>query len=288
MTKHKNLPIFSLKNSRKVLLILFIFVCNFFTFCSTEKSHFTKKEEKILDAFSFEEKKALEEFFYELLIEEKGIFVLFGSKPMVLTHVSSYKVHDPSASLLTTIDTSVWEKVKERCEVENYVMIKKPTQDPKIHDLIFANRTNIILTLQENHQTFKDILGHDFSPMKEAFDLENFDSPFWNQVFNNHVLTGIILGYGQANAFFFDRWSSGSESTDHKIAGYETAPFDFPKDDEILEKEFSFENIPLPAFRALSTDTTVEKYIQERKRIRQAYQKRDPLIVTLKKLMEES
>lgn len=276
-----------MKNSRRVLLAFLIFVCSFFVACSTNFNH---QREKILDSFSAEEKIMLEEFFYELLVEEKGVFVLFGSKPMILTQVSSYEFDDPSSTLLTTINDFAWDKVKEKFRVENYLMVRKPTSDSKIYDLIFANRTNVILALQENHQVFKDIIGHDFSPLEKAFELENPDSSFWNQVFKSHVLTGIILGYGQANSFFFDWWTSGFENDNHKIASYcKIAPFEISKEDEILEgKSVSFENFPLPSFRSLSTDTTLEKYARERARIKKAYIGKDPLAVTLKKLADQN
>lgn len=71
-------------------------------------------------------------------------------------------------------------------------------------DGLFINIPNVVYILKKHYSDFVDLTGMTFDPGTILDSIEDAESPFWGQVFKNHYLLGLILGYGQKNAFLFD------------------------------------------------------------------------------------
>lgn len=250
--------------------------------------------------FSKEESQKLKRFFDLLLLREYGVYVLFGSKPLVTAWVSLASDEESQAYYdnLTeeqkkmvfpaeNINWADWEAVKDRIPLNNYVLFKRKTPDPLVDEIVFANRQNIIVELTTDYRLFKNIVGYDFSPEKVVFELEDPSSKFWNTIFSYKLSYGLICGYGKINSYFFQWWIAGRNARNPQIANFwENTPFGPKESKKFIEfqENPSYENVLIPPFRSVENDQVARRYERERKKIIALYKNKNPLAVTLKKL----
>lgn len=252
------------------------------------------------------EKQNLEKFFEQILLKDHGIYVLFGSKPMISTWVSN-KTHEEEINdfkkwpeemkqkalfMERNFKYDWWDDVKDKVTVKNYLIIKRKTIDPKIDDVFFINIKNIIKILSKHYLLFKEIVGVDFDPKNIIFEIKNEKSSFWNHVLENQILQGIIYGYGKKNAVFFDSWTKKLKSKRER----EDLTIDQPEfttdqeNSQIYRTQsnlLNYNSFPLPFFRYVPKSRVIEKYKNERQKILKIYKNKNSLEITLKKLCQK-
>lgn len=223
--------------------IPFINLCNFFvvvtvfffTSCSRQKNPILSA------ALDTEEKADMEYFLQSLLFENRGAFVLFGSKPLCCmplhntestTADAAFKqwfnaLPDQEKAKIEAIKSrakpipelernpySGWlalQKVGKNFKMKNYLFRIVPYREgfDGGYDLMFINIQQTATVLANHYEIFKQAAGGiDFHPLQAVFELQNPDSTFWKNVFSmkNHLAKGLLFGFGLNNSLFGD-WS---------------------------------------------------------------------------------
>lgn len=289
------------KTSFFLKFVLYFFVLVLVLFSAGCEKQQTKKE--LHNDVSSIEKKWMEKFFRDMMLEESAIYTLWGSKPItviVLHYFSEEEINawvsqmteEEKKELIISPETydlpenwKKWEKIQSRFPMPKYLLFKRVRPDDKrFEDVYFINILQTALILNEHYDLFKKYIGRDFDPLQEVFNIENKDSFYWK---NDMLLHGILFGFGMKNSFCFE-WKYR-----------ENAEYN-PKVEDFLDSlEFSFEDdarnflVPtinhfrLPPFASFSPkgkDEVIEKYKKERDEIKAAYKGKDFLELTLEKL----
>ncbi|EKE03233.1 MAG: hypothetical protein ACD_20C00229G0002 [uncultured bacterium] len=258
-----------------------------------------KKTSFKLDQLSYKEKQGLNNFLEHLLLREGGVYVLFGSKPVVFSNLCTsslekYKKHYESIpenikrnanrkKIKLNFYIQDWEKVEKYFKVkEKYLLYFKKYEEIGIADVYLINKANLILVLTEYYSVFKERTKIDFNPITIVDEFNNDSSNFWNLVQNDMLLQGLTFGYGIVNSSLFDQWLKLNETEARNFVnlGFKAT------DKHLVDKNIkvNYQNFPLPVFKSLPNDSTLEKYKYERKKIKALYRGRNSLKVTLKEL----
>jgi len=244
-----------------------------------------------------EEKKELEHFFNYVFFENWGIFVLFGSKPMVEVSLIDFDsmdfegketkvnkairvLHNPYKGFL------VWEKFKDYFKIDKYIV--GTLNNPVFGEtFLVVDIKKLALVIADHYEVFKKAVGFDFDPLEMVFDIQNPDSTFWNTVFelDNHVTKGLIFGYGKKNSYFF-QWKN--QNNEQKINNYLKNVSLYPSttcDAQRLTKG-NISNFSIPFFYYVEGDQTVKIYETEKKEIEKTFRKKDIVEVILQRLTD--
>ena len=200
-----------------------IFLAIVFVFSSCSKS----PEKKASFDLTKEERAWMEDFFRGIMIEERGVYTLWGTKPVTEIIIDYYTDEDKQALLKQMskeqLENGVlckdyclgenwekWEKMRERFSINRYLLFKKPHSDRKLAYLYFVDILKLSATLQEHYDLFSRETGLDFDPLQVVLNIEQ-GSEFWDLVWdksvNNAALLGVLFGYGIKNAFCFQwKW----------------------------------------------------------------------------------
>ena len=272
-------------------LVLTVFsFSTFILFSSFEKVKSNPTSYKL----TADEKSWMEPFFRGVMLQNQAIYTLWGSKPMTMISIED---GDPSdTNQLSKKDKKnriafedyhllknweKWEKVKSQFALNRYAFFKRT--DSEQATIYFVDLTKVALVLQENYNTFKRELGIDFDPLNESLSIEQ-GSEFWDKTFDNPALLGLLLGYGVKNSFCFQWKYCNLAETHEKLA--ESLVFRFS--DKPQGGKATFDKLSLPIFASFSEseDEVIEKYKREREIIREVYEDKDFLALTLQKLTQ--
>lgn len=202
-----------------------------------------------------------------------------------------------------------WEKIQHRFPIKKkYLLIKKlrpsyhisqrsSENSETIYDIYLVNVHNTALVIQENYDLFKKMVGFDFDPLEIVFELENEKSDFWD-VHNGKdpwrycIQWGLLYGFDKNNSYSY-MWKGRHFKLDcsekelnwsNSVETWSSCP-DRPCVSD--RKAFSISNFPLPAFKTFfETDPVIEKYKNERKKIKQLYKRKDFVTFTLEQLTD--
>jgi hypothetical protein len=170
------------------------------------------------------------------------------------------------------------QKKCEKCglEFQTKNFFFKEEKSPELFGILFINKKNVLRCVRENMEIFKEILGNDITPEKVLQALMN-DEDLSELLKDNHILCGILFGFGKENATHF-----------HQKFGLDLAlpdPIPFHHEDPEVHP------LPLPYFMTFypnaGTDRLRKQYIQDRKRILEIYSKGNFLEITLMQLLSE-
>lgn len=270
------------------MLYFFLIIVNiFFTGCLSSNNSNQKKI-----SLSKEDKHWIEQFFKDFFLESHAIYTVFGTKPLSFKEIiyateEEWK-QNASANIKNLTDKQkelLYKDIKQFCNEYNFHLnwekwisyIKKypnspflfsirPTEVKQISLGYILNIQEMVWTLIKHYDVFKKELGYDFDPIKVTMEFTNTDSSFWDKVLSNHLLQGIVHGYGLKNATFFEFYIK--ESNDNKIP---KALFASPSFHPTVHKKPSIKNLPLPRFKSFglpfNDDPILEMYKCERKKI---------------------
>ena len=274
------------------LLLILLTIIFFFAGCDKAPNDIPSQ------ALSTEERVWMEKFFKDVMLDESAIYTLFGSKPMTaitLSYRSDEEVNaffdqmseEEKATAVVVNDYDLpqnwekWGKIRSRFPMTRYLFFKKADpEDSKFATLYFVDILRVALILQEYHDIFKSETGIDFHPLQVVFEMEK-GSPFWDQVFDNSVLVGLLYGFGLKNSYSFT-WKYGE--LPETCTGFCQALLS-RSSDEPTYGNATISHFRLPIFASFSEqDEVIEKYEKERGEIKQRYRGKDFLSLTLLKL----
>jgi hypothetical protein len=232
------------------------------------------------------------------MLQNRAIYTLCGSKPM--THISLHyhtdeeiqayydqMTEEEKRTAIYVEDYQLaqnwqkWEQIRSRFPINRYVIYKKTgISDSKFADVYFVDPLKVAHVISENYNVFKEFVGFDFDPFREASQIEK-GSVFWDKVEENPATIGILFGYGIKNSlsFFWKHWGKPENAEEFQdcITPYVS--------DSLTDGKSSLENLILPSFMSFfEEDEVIEKYKKEREAIRNEYRGKDFLDYTLQKL----
>lgn len=282
-----------------LLLILSIALLSSLTFCTSSKKA-TDNAYKLTP----KEKKALKEFFRDLLFDHSGAFVLYGTKPLSLSLIEESSTDEEKARLKEYYESlseeeknslsfrtkrydfasnyQEWKKIRERFLIRQY-LFGEFHLDSRTKLLLFVNIEMALRTLLKYYENFRRVLGSDFNPFEAVFEIENEDSKFWNTVLREHSLLGTLLGYGEDNAWFFE-WKMKYGEIEGPIGNFiRSLPSRFDEDRDI--KYPNPQNFPLPIYRSFGLHPNdkrlFEQYKKEQRQIKALYDGHDEVDVAI-------
>ncbi len=276
--------------SRGILYCLLFFLHFFLQGC------FFFSPQRSNDFISQEDKTWMEPFFHEFFLGGSTIYTLFGTKPIAGKIVTEATKKDFEESvhyylerekiegkerkkILREMSSSFQEDTllkswnKWICFIKKYpnspfLFAKHPTLSKKLWIIHILNIQETIWVLQKHYDLFQREVGYDFDPISATLEFTNIDSPFWKKVFSNHLLSGIVYGYGYRNSYFFSLLQKEfSYDLAKKEAIFSSKILPFSKEKTC----YSIPRLPLPRFRSFrlpyNEDPILERYKLERKKI---------------------
>lgn len=153
------------------------------------QSAFTQEQKKFLQKelsrLSYEEQERLKELFDHHFFFSDFAYTLFGSKPMSIGRL-----------LPTHTGWESWGTINRAFDSKEFVIRKYTFNDCEF--LLVANLTSIEKVYRQNKQLFEGLMSFDtlIRCLRE-------DGPLFQQLMRDHLLLGILLGYGTHNAELF-------------------------------------------------------------------------------------
>lgn len=142
---------------------------------------------------------------------------------------------------------------------------------------LFIHIPQTVYILKKYQNEFSALTSIKFDPDNILDSIDDKNSVFWNRVFVNHYLMGLLFGYGEKNAYLFDYirrqgipFDLASISRFPQLSRME----EYMK--KVLKKKISIKDLPIPFFASFEIDDPqVSKYSKERKKIIKFLKDRD-------------
>lgn len=249
-----------------------------------------------LKKLSNEEKIALEVFFRKILLEDSFAYVLFGSKPIA---TAMFYQHIPEAekdelNCAVKKGWTLWHKHKHRFILKNYILRSIGSEEDKGIKIVLVNKKRLLEEVENNLPVFQQRLGKDFTPSKLLELFEYDPNPFKDVLQSQHLLIGIIYGFGKHNSSVFEKeWKKMKKLQDlKKFSSQEELQKAMGKT-ETFQRCFEGGStfIKLPKFnydhKHKETRSLMERYQNECLYIDRVYKNNDFLQITLEKLTSD-
>lgn len=205
-----------LKNFKFEIFFLVILLFLEVIISSVPKHNITRSEDdtnsEIIKKISLSEKKTIEYFFRDFVVEYSFGYVLLGDKPMSLSTYYNFNLLPSSKnSFLYFIPKNfkakkgfdLWEKYTYLFPVKNYLIIKELNPwNPKNEMIFFINKKTFVRAGEDNIEVFQTILKRKIIPSKLLAEAENH-SLLKDILQKNDFFIGVLLGYGKNNAKIF-------------------------------------------------------------------------------------
>ena len=287
----------------------FFLVLIFFTGCSEyqNKSKITSIE------ISQDDRIWMDKFFRDLFLEGPALYTLFGTKPMTgftiaipserewieaarphwqnLPEKEKLKVLREMREYCRQYDLHLnwkkWMQWRKNHPSSSFLFAKRSSNQNGLFNIDMINTKETTWTLQKYYELFRRELEMDFDPLDATLDFENPQSVFWEKIFSNHFLLGILYGFGERNAYLFSR-EIELEKTDKKRFHDH-----FLFSSRLIKNKAAggdIRNIKLPAFRSYAPpfekeDPIIIKYRKEKKQIQNYLKKKQFLDAVLNQLL---
>lgn len=168
---------------------------------------------QVQERLSWEEQDELKLLFRNLFAENELGYTLFGDKPMsfcfpptalitISTQENVFKVYAKGAHPLFNA-LKAWDKIKELTENENYIFITHE-KNGFPESVFLINKSRFCCVVNENIDVFRKVYGSKVTAESFLKDLQDKKIGL-KEFLQQHLLIGILLGYGRHNAELFQR-----------------------------------------------------------------------------------
>ena len=222
--------------------------------------------------------------FEKILLENGGLYTLFGTKP--LTDITIPVGQEDNISLKFLSEASRervvyleypgireyedWKQFVKKLSLKKFCVFEKTAPYDPLHMCCFVmNIEEAKKVFKKHQQLFIGKLGKEISFEKILEEATVSQSPTWDTILRDHQLMGLFYGYGEENVSSF---GIGTQ-------------VDLPSNSEGKEKLLDF--LPLPRYAVSKDDHTKDKYKAERSLIQKRLKNKDMVKESLKKLIEK-
>ncbi len=202
------------------------------------------KVKAFVSLLSEEQRSVLAGFFKMIIGESLSGYVIFGDKPLCVEAWSLeeeetiFSGFDPEL-LLYTKWQDLWKSLEISPENKEYLFILFDV-DYGYRHLICINRKAFIQTVNDNITLFRYVLGPTLTAEQLLDQLIHSKSRFYDVLKDDHVLLGILLGYGRQNALLVSRKELISD----------VFPKDYKEDFPYIAKKVRFTHKKLPKIQS--------------------------------------
>ncbi|MEM7175413.1 MAG: hypothetical protein AAF443_05775 [Chlamydiota bacterium] len=250
-------------------------------------------------------------FLENLMIREGGLYTLLGSKPITefsindncptppqtegefkqgykillnslstegASSIPSYRIYKKSLKNLGKLEHlntralwEAWEKSGKKVLNRKYKLLSfNVTRSEKIG--LFINVANLECIMYLHYTIFKKQIGYDFLVDEVIKEFDSGQSSFWESVFSNHLLSGLVFGFGYEDSYLFSWIEQNNIEIKNKArrtSSGEICGFSLKNCCEILTKNpVSVHDLIVPIFSVMSAySSEAEKYKKEREQI---------------------
>lgn len=232
------------------------------------------------------EREKIEGFLSQFLLEEGGIYTLFGDKPITdicffigtSEDISLEGLSDEAMKRVVYIDNesnlenwNVWKKYTQSIAYKQFCFIEVPCPADPLHVLyVMLNLKEVKKIICQYEKEFWSRIGVNLQNFEE--EVKNPKSFFWKKILTDHYLMGLLHGYGEKNSIYFGKLLENLGS-----------PIPFTE----LRGPFSPDNFPLPVYASSQQgDSKKRSYEKQREKIKKIYKNKDFVEVTLKRLTQ--
>lgn len=280
--------------------------------------NFVKAEEIPVKHFnkillSQKDKLWMKPFIEKFFLQEPVVYTLFGSKPMSSFTICTATEKEFVDSCQTLFKSYTEDRKKTALQkiqdyYQNYdsnvffqkwLSWKKDYTHPlflfridfsvneKLLNVDLINVRETLWILQKNYSLFSRETGIIYNPFEVVFDFENDKSEFWKKVLHNHILLGVLYGFGERNSYFFslmmkDPFNEKVEIPGHPLFVSHQIPRKNLDDEDVLN------NIDIPPFRSFTllgeVDPIVSQFEQELEFIKKKLKGKNYLEEVLKQM----
>ena len=236
-----------------------------------------------------EDKARVELFLKHVLIEERGIYTLLGSKPMsAFTYIpiiderekrelysmqtKQFRKHISFAKFRPTREDARklwndWKKVEQKYLGDQFLI----QEDEDFGGGFLMNILSVTYILKKYYKDFEKIVKEPFDPAKVVYRIGDGLDPLWKKIKKNHYLLGLLFGFGEKNARYFN-WEQKK-----KIHYPQRRSSCFsPAGSGLPAHELTIEDLDLPTFVSYQViDEQVERYRMERNRCIELFKGKD-------------
>lgn len=155
---------------------------------------------------------------------------------------------------------------------------------------LFVNIPNLVYVLHHHYEEFSKRTEVTFDPKEIVFQINNETSVFWNKVFKDHFLKGLVYGYGERSAYLFE-WSDEHLETIHKDRRAFFSNKDRLKEvsNFLVKSNIQVSDIPIPEFFHFGiVDSKKIEYEMEREKIIKFFQNKDFTETTIEILLDSN
>lgn len=240
------------------------------------------------------DKDRIEKFLKHVMIENRAVYTLLGSKPMTAFPISPF-IDEEEKQAMYNAQTDKFKKYislkkftpsKLDCrqlwedwkKVENKYLGKQFlfVEFEKWEAGIFVNIPAAAFVFKKYYEEFAKITGQKFDPYTAAYKIGNSSDLFWGKVEKNHYLLGLLLGFGEKNSQYFQWESEKGVVYLRTVAVNDQAPDKNPR-------TLNIEDLNIPTFITYSLiDDQIEKNKTEREKIIKLYKDKDFTEFTLR------
>jgi hypothetical protein len=245
-----------------------------------KKSSTKPRVQELLSKISREDYQALDKLFYCLMFENYFAYTLFGTKPITY-HGAFYDqptatIERPNSAIIFLTNWKVWEKYAKHSEFQTKNFIFLEEKRPELFGVYFINKKNVLQCVKENIEIFKCVLGKEITPEK-VLQLLIESKDIYEPLKDNHILYGILFGFGAENATaFYQKFELALPLPD---------PTPFHNEDPKISL------LPLPYFMTFHPNSDTERlrklYTEERKHILSTYEQGNFLEITFNQLLKD-
>jgi hypothetical protein len=237
---------------------------------------------------SQQEYAALNSFFSAFLFKEGGAYTLFGEKPITFD-VLIPSDHEEKCEGNDQFWENGWKKIRGKMKTPLFILTERPSPFNELRAVFLVNIAATAITLKKHYTEFREFVGFEFDPLLTVFEIENESSQFWSKVLSDTHLLGILLGYGDANAYLHQYWikAQNKGAASEKIRDFLTVIRDQAPTSNSGAKTKDDILFHLPIFACHSrteSASLLKKYKKDRARIRHLYKGKDLVEVSLKRL----
>ena len=199
---------------KSLICFVLILFCTFsFHFYQLERSDDAKKPSlaNLLVQIPKNDLVILEDFFQSLIVYYNLGYVLYGNKPMVtVPYINPFfskplNLYDIEPDILKMKEgMECWKKYYRLFPSKDFVFIflENPSEC-KFNEMILINKSKFIKTADQHISKFKRIFGNEITGEKLLSKI-SIGADFWKYNLDYEMI-GILLGYGEANANYFQR-----------------------------------------------------------------------------------